>query len=221
MRPKNPNRTRASSSRAANGRVRALAASSPAASTGWSSSCGRWPPPPEEQYERGLQMAHRQDAAQSAAGARSGPQDRQLPEQHPRAARGARGRRGRRDPARPRGPRDGGHHLQRLLRAARRPGHAALAPGNAGRRDPRRVRGDRPRRRPDPARGAARARGARRRRRGLHDQHAARGDAGHQPGLPRIAGEQVRKVADGKPGPISKRLRAAFRGYVERTHLRR
>jgi branched-chain amino acid aminotransferase len=34
-------------------------------------------------------------------------------------------------------------------------------------------------------------------------------------------GEQVRTVADGKPGPLSRRLRAAFRGYVERTHLRR
>jgi branched-chain amino acid aminotransferase len=34
-------------------------------------------------------------------------------------------------------------------------------------------------------------------------------------------GEQVRKVADGKPGPVSRRLRAAFRSYVERTHLRR
>jgi branched-chain amino acid aminotransferase len=34
-------------------------------------------------------------------------------------------------------------------------------------------------------------------------------------------GEQVRAVADGKPGPLSKRLRAAFRSYVERTHLRK
>jgi branched-chain amino acid aminotransferase len=34
-------------------------------------------------------------------------------------------------------------------------------------------------------------------------------------------GEQVRKVADGVPGPMAKRLRAAFRAYVERTHLRR
>jgi len=34
-------------------------------------------------------------------------------------------------------------------------------------------------------------------------------------------GEQVRKVSDGRPGPIAKRLRAAFREYVERTHLRR
>jgi len=34
-------------------------------------------------------------------------------------------------------------------------------------------------------------------------------------------GEQVRKVGDGTPGPIAKRLRAAFRAYVERTHLRR
>jgi branched-chain amino acid aminotransferase len=33
-------------------------------------------------------------------------------------------------------------------------------------------------------------------------------------------GEQVRKVADGKAGPIAVRLRAAFRRYVERTHLR-
>jgi branched-chain amino acid aminotransferase len=35
------------------------------------------------------------------------------------------------------------------------------------------------------------------------------------------SGEQVRKVAGGKPGPVAKRLRAAFRSYVERTHLRR
>jgi len=34
-------------------------------------------------------------------------------------------------------------------------------------------------------------------------------------------GEQVRKVADGRPGPVAKRLRADFREYVERTHLRR
>jgi branched-chain amino acid aminotransferase len=34
-------------------------------------------------------------------------------------------------------------------------------------------------------------------------------------------GDQVRKVGDGRPGPISKRLRAALRAYVERTHLRR
>src|SRR4051812_19995308 len=34
-------------------------------------------------------------------------------------------------------------------------------------------------------------------------------------------GEQVRTVAGGVPGPVSKRLRAAFRAYVERTHLRR
>jgi branched-chain amino acid aminotransferase len=34
-------------------------------------------------------------------------------------------------------------------------------------------------------------------------------------------GEQVRKVSDGRPGPVAKRLRAAFREYVERTHLRR
>jgi branched-chain amino acid aminotransferase len=34
-------------------------------------------------------------------------------------------------------------------------------------------------------------------------------------------GEQVRKVGDGHPGPMAKRLRAAFRAYVERTHLRR
>jgi len=35
------------------------------------------------------------------------------------------------------------------------------------------------------------------------------------------SGDQVRKVGDGRPGPMSKRLRAAFRAYVERTHLRR
>jgi branched-chain amino acid aminotransferase len=35
------------------------------------------------------------------------------------------------------------------------------------------------------------------------------------------SGDQLRKVGDGAPGPIAKRLRAAFRGYVERTHLRR
>ena len=34
-------------------------------------------------------------------------------------------------------------------------------------------------------------------------------------------GERVRQVADGRPGPVAKRLRAAFRAYVERTHLRR
>ena len=34
-------------------------------------------------------------------------------------------------------------------------------------------------------------------------------------------GEQVRQVSDGRPGPIAKRLRAAFREYLERTHLRR
>ena len=34
-------------------------------------------------------------------------------------------------------------------------------------------------------------------------------------------GEQVRRVGEGAPGPIAKRLRAAFRVYVERTHLRR
>ena len=33
-------------------------------------------------------------------------------------------------------------------------------------------------------------------------------------------GEQMRKVADGKPGPVAVRLRAAFRRYVERTHQR-
>ncbi|HMC36078.1 MAG TPA: aminotransferase class IV [Myxococcales bacterium] len=33
-------------------------------------------------------------------------------------------------------------------------------------------------------------------------------------------GEQLRKVADGKPGPVALRLRAAFRRYVERTHPR-
>ena len=33
-------------------------------------------------------------------------------------------------------------------------------------------------------------------------------------------GEQVRRVADGRPGPMALRLRAAFRRYVERTHLR-
>ena len=33
-------------------------------------------------------------------------------------------------------------------------------------------------------------------------------------------GEQLRKVADGKAGPVALRLRAAFRRYVERTHLR-
>jgi hypothetical protein len=30
----------------------------------------------------------------------------------------------------------------------------------------------------------------------------------------------VRKVADGNPGPVAVRLRAAFRRHVERTHLR-
>jgi branched-chain amino acid aminotransferase len=35
------------------------------------------------------------------------------------------------------------------------------------------------------------------------------------------SGDQVRQVADGKPGPVAKRLRTAFRSYVERTHLRR
>lgn len=34
-------------------------------------------------------------------------------------------------------------------------------------------------------------------------------------------GERVRKVGDGRPGPVAKRLRTAFRSYVERTHLRR
>jgi branched-chain amino acid aminotransferase len=34
-------------------------------------------------------------------------------------------------------------------------------------------------------------------------------------------GERVRQVAGGRPGPVAKRLRAAFRAYVERTHLRR
>ncbi len=34
-------------------------------------------------------------------------------------------------------------------------------------------------------------------------------------------GDQVRQIAGGKPGPVAKRLRAAFRSYVERTHLRR
>jgi len=29
-----------------------------------------------------------------------------------------------------------------------------------------------------------------------------------------------RRVADGKPGPITRRLHAAFRRFVERTHLR-
>jgi len=33
-------------------------------------------------------------------------------------------------------------------------------------------------------------------------------------------GEQLRKVADGKPGPVALRLRAAFRRYVGRTHPR-
>ena len=35
------------------------------------------------------------------------------------------------------------------------------------------------------------------------------------------SGEQVRTIAGGKPGPVAKRLRAAFRSYVERRHLRR
>jgi branched-chain amino acid aminotransferase len=35
------------------------------------------------------------------------------------------------------------------------------------------------------------------------------------------SGDQVRKVGDGRPGPMTKRLRAAFRAYVERTHSRR
>jgi len=35
------------------------------------------------------------------------------------------------------------------------------------------------------------------------------------------SGDQVRKVSDGRPGPVTNRLRAAFRAYVERTHLRR
>ncbi len=34
-------------------------------------------------------------------------------------------------------------------------------------------------------------------------------------------GEQTRPVADGKPGPITQRLRAAFDRYVEEKHLRR
>lgn len=34
-------------------------------------------------------------------------------------------------------------------------------------------------------------------------------------------GREVRKVGDGTPGPVAKRLRAAFHAYVERTHLRR
>jgi len=34
-------------------------------------------------------------------------------------------------------------------------------------------------------------------------------------------GDQVRKVGNGMPGPMSRRLRAAFRAYVERTHQRR
>ena len=34
-------------------------------------------------------------------------------------------------------------------------------------------------------------------------------------------GERVRQVDGGRPGPVAKRLRAAFRAYVERTHLRR
>ena len=32
---------------------------------------------------------------------------------------------------------------------------------------------------------------------------------------------QFRKVGDGRPGPVTQRLRAAFRAYVERTHSRR
>jgi len=35
------------------------------------------------------------------------------------------------------------------------------------------------------------------------------------------SGDQVRKVGDGRPGPMTKRLRVAFRAYVERTHSRR
>ncbi len=35
------------------------------------------------------------------------------------------------------------------------------------------------------------------------------------------SGEQTRPVADGKPGPITRRLRAAFGRYVEEKHLRR
>jgi branched-chain amino acid aminotransferase len=34
-------------------------------------------------------------------------------------------------------------------------------------------------------------------------------------------GQEVRKVGNGTPGPVSKRLRAAFHSYVERAHLRR
>jgi D-alanine transaminase len=29
-----------------------------------------------------------------------------------------------------------------------------------------------------------------------------------------------RRIADGKPGPLTRRLHAAFRRFVERTHLR-
>jgi len=35
------------------------------------------------------------------------------------------------------------------------------------------------------------------------------------------SGDQFRKVGDGTPGPVTQRLRAAFRAYVERTHSRR
>lgn len=35
------------------------------------------------------------------------------------------------------------------------------------------------------------------------------------------SGDQFRKVGDGRPGPVTQRLRAAFRAYVERTHSRR
>ena len=34
------------------------------------------------------------------------------------------------------------------------------------------------------------------------------------------SGEQKRLVADGKPGPVAQRLRAAFRRYVEQNHGR-
>jgi branched-chain amino acid aminotransferase len=38
--------------------------------------------------------------------------------------------------------------------------------------------------------------------------------------LPGAPGSPVRTVADGKPGPITRRLHAAFRRYVEQTHSR-
>src|SRR2546426_1405208 len=154
----------------------------------------------------------REDAAQPSPGARSGPQDRQLPEHHPRPARGARGGRRRRHPVGSRGAGDGRDHLQRLLRPARRARDPASFARAAGGRHPRPVHRDRPHAGADPARGAARSGGAGGGGRGVHDQHATRSDAGDEPLITVRVLEGRQQIVFSSNGPLEALARSASGG---------